>query len=350
MKQIIIITLLSLTLMVYADEEKDKRNLIYPVVFYSPETSLAFGFTYVKLKPIKALNKSNVNQLFVYYTLKNQYILQSSAERYLLNKNKFEAEFGLKKNKEDFWGIGNNTTEADIEEYTSQEIDANFSFFKEAFANFYLGLKYEWGRYRVVETEANSFLKLNAIRGYKKTHVSGIGTAFSYDTRNSQFFPTKGFNWDFEFIFHQKFWGSEYNFYRCKLDFRNFFPLYENHIFATQLKFMQACENVPFQLLPKLGGSEIMRGFYEGRYRDQKYLASQIEYRFPLYKKFRGNIFSGLGCVNTYFKDFSWNDFKLSYGLGLRYLIVEEQKLYFRTDFGFNGEDMKVYFGATEAF
>ena len=60
----------------------------------------------------------------------------------------------------------------------------------------------------------------------------------------------------------------------------------------------------PFYRLPALGGQNMLRGYYEGRYRDELYLASQVEYRTRLWRRIGAVAFAALGDVGPNLRDF----------------------------------------------
>jgi len=100
-----------------------------------------------------------------------------------------------------------------------------------------------------------------------------------------------------------------------------------------------------------LGGAEIMRGYYLGRYRDKNMLVLQAEYRWaPIFWRFGLAAFAALGDVAETLDRFNLGRFKTTYGLGLRFVIDPKQRLHLRLDFGFGKETSGVYFTAGEAF
>ena len=94
-----------------------------------------------------------------------------------------------------------------------------------------------------------------------------------------------------------------------------------------------------------------MRGFFEGRYRDNFYMMFQTEYRHFFAKRFGYVIHAGAGDVAPEMLKFSVSDLKFSYGGGFRYLFDQEKKVNLRFDIGAtNKGDFGVYFGIEEAF
>jgi len=107
---------------------------------------------------------------------------------------------------------------------------------------------------------------------------------------------------------------------------------------------------VPFQRLSKLGGSLLMRGYYEGRYRDHDLIVAQAEYRLPLWRRFGLTGFAGIGDVADKISRFRSREMKTSAGLGLRYMLIPEEKMNLRFDFGFGKDTSGFYVTITEAF
>ena len=94
----------------------------------------------------------------------------------------------------------------------------------------------------------------------------------------------------------------------------------------------------------------MMRGYYEGRYRDNNYLALQVEYRQYFWKRFGFVVFTSVGDVAERVTSFSLRNLKETYGFGLRFLFDEKQKINLRMDIGFGVGTSGVYFGMEEAF
>lgn len=99
-----------------------------------------------------------------------------------------------------------------------------------------------------------------------------------------------------------------------------------------------------------MGGESIMRGYYQGRFSDRALLAAQAEYRLPLWWNFGGNVFVSVGEVAKAADKFEINNFKYSFGGGLRYFMDKNERMVIRLDLGFNEEGSNLYIGINEAF
>jgi hypothetical protein len=75
-----------------------------------------------------------------------------------------------------------------------------------------------------------------------------------------------------------------------------------------------------------MGGGSIMRGYYQGRYRDNVLLATQAEVRWPLGGRFGIVGFAGLAEVQSGFGDMNFDDLEPSVGGGLRFRFNKAEK------------------------
>ena len=125
-----------------------------------------------------------------------------------------------------------------------------------------------------------------------------------------------------------------------------------DHVLATNFYMASAQGDVPFYMLPALGGANRMRGYFKGRYRDKFYSMVQLEYRQYFWRRFGFVVFAGLGDVAPELPKFQpFKDVKYSLGFGLRFLFNKKQKVNLRMDIGFGSDgDRGIYFGIEEAF
>jgi outer membrane translocation and assembly module TamA len=107
---------------------------------------------------------------------------------------------------------------------------------------------------------------------------------------------------------------------------------------------------VPFLDMAKVGNDDILRGYPRNRFRDKHFTASQIEYRFPVYKRFGAVAFTGLGDVFSDINQLSLNTLKYSIGGGLRYAINKKERLNIRLDYAIGRNENAFYLMVTEAF
>ena len=79
-------------------------------------------------------------------------------------------------------------------------------------------------------------------------------------------------------------------------------------------------------------------------------MAFQTEYRWQFYNRFGMGLFAGIGDVSDDFKNFDLNEFKYSFGTGIRFAVVPSQRINIRMDIGFGEGTQGFYFNIAEAF
>jgi outer membrane protein assembly factor BamA len=151
-------------------------------------------------------------------------------------------------------------------------------------------------------------------------------------------------------MFYSHIFGSSFNFTRLTLDAREFIPTFSTHTIALQglLTLVNGVE--PFYTMAQLGGEDNMRGYFQGRFRDNDMAVLQGEYRMPVFWKFGLVGFADLGEVGTTLDRFTYTGIKWTAGAGIRFLFSESEHVVVRVDFGFGNDSNEFYLYVNEAF
>ena len=99
-----------------------------------------------------------------------------------------------------------------------------------------------------------------------------------------------------------------------------------------------------------MGGADMMRGYYKGRYADEDMMAYQAEVRQFLFWRLGVVAFASAGQVSSTIKNFGFNQFHSSYGGGIRFLLNEKEKLNIRLDYARGKDGSGIYIILKEAF
>lgn len=327
----------------------------YPYLFYTPETNLAFGaggIMYFRTAREPELNLSSV-LLSGYYTINNQYSLTLAPELYF-SRNRYIArgEFNFGKFLDKFYGYGSNSEEIDNPDYFTQNFGINLNFQADVSEKFEIGAIYDFLYTNVIDKKNNPFLNNNSVLGSEGGISSGLGLKLVWDSRDYVYLPTTGGYYIVSAVYYKKVLGSDFEFNDYLIDLRRYFKITQGHILTFQLYGNFARGFPPFYEMPRLGGDVTMRGYYEGRYRDRNFVATQAEYKTWLVEKWKLGVvlFGGVGDVADELDDLKVRDFKYSYGFGFRYIFDEKERLTVRADFGFGKNTSGVYFAMQEAF
>lgn len=327
-----------------------------PLLIYSPETSLGFGLTgqyLFRFKNTDSTSNLSVAGVTVMYTLRRQVIVHPNWDLWIDHgKFRITGDYLYQRYPDSFYGIGNDTDKDDRERYTTKYMLAKMRGLWRVAPHLYMGMQYRMEYMFKPEYEDDGIFATQDIPGEEGFRASGIGFPVVYDSRDNSLFPFKGQYITLSNHIYQDLWGSKVDFFNLKLDARAYFnPGQGSHVIAIQGMMQVNTGDPPFMMLSKLGGEELMRGHFSGRYRDKHILAGQVEYRFPIWWRFIGVAFVGVGEVAPEFKAFTLRGLKYSMGGGLRFTLDAKERINVRFDYGYGlHNNHGFYFGISEAF
>jgi outer membrane protein assembly factor BamA len=252
-----------------------------------------------------------------------------------------------------FYGIGNNTPELGTEEYVLDNVGGIVDFQLPAtiVISDRAGIVIEYRNYTIADKKENPYLNSDIpYIGKQGGEVSGMGLVWVWDNRDHLFFPNHGGFTQAKVLFYSKDMGSDFTYSWLEVNARRYWAFSPDHVLATQVYLNTVGGTPPFFKLPALGGSNVMRGYFQGRYRDDNYLAIQLEYRQYFWWRFGYVVFAAAGDVADELTSIQLRYLKPSYGAGIRFLFNKEQKINLRMDIGFGKNTNGIYFGIEEAF
>ncbi len=324
-----------------------------PVVYYTPETKLAFGglgiITFAN--PHYRQRYPSQVQLGVAYTT-NQQLLFYVPFRIYLAKDLFTAygELGYYKYSYFFYGIGN-TQPVDYKElYKVNYPRVRVNGLIRVTPFVYAGIRYWYENFNIVQTEPGKELATDpTITGARGGITSGMGPVVNIDSRDNLFSPSHGWFGEAAVQRYDRSLGSDFEYSRYSADLSHYFAVTKKTVLAANIFFDAVSGNAPFNQLALLGGNKKMRGYYEGRYRDKDMLVTGVEYRFPIWWRFGAVVFANGGGVADHLSAV-WRSFRTSGGAGLRYLLNKKDKVNIRLDAAFGQHSSGYYFTIGEAF
>jgi hypothetical protein len=348
---VLFIILTSFTSKAQSKKVKKVKYSALPVAFFSPETGLAIGgLVNANFYLQDSVYRPSTMLLGGAYTLKNQVLLYLPFE-FNWGENKFllKGELGYYRYFYNYYGIGPSFRN-EFELYT-----VNFPRFRALgayrfYGNHYAGIKYNFDNYKIQELVPEGLLETSRVSGYDGSIVSLAGITHIFDSRDYNFSATKGWFITTSLDHNGPTFGSNFNFSRITSDIIKYFTLKGEHILALNLYGGTTFGNAPFQELLLYGGSNKARGYFQGHYRDNALILLQSEYRFQIWKRFGGVVFSSLGNVGPRLDQVGMSTAKWNAGLGLRYLINTDDRLNLRVDYAVGKETGGLYITFGEAF
>ena len=332
------------------------KLILTPVVGYSPETSLEFGVgaKYLfKLRNSGPETRTSNMPVSLTYTLNHQVLINSGyeiffpQERYMLTGN-----LRFKLFPQRFYGVGRDTPESSEEEYSFTQVLLEPILLKQVgFRYLFLGAGVRYNRVSNLTFEEGSTLATSNISGSQGSTSVGTQLALVYDSRDNILTAHRGWYAELTHGFYGKVLGGTHRFQLSRIDIRKFVPISKRRdVLAFQLQASFSFEDVPLSELSALGGNNIMRGYYEGRYLDKHLLAFQTEYRFNIFQRLGAVVFAGAGDVAHRVSDFRFGNLRPTFGAGLRFLIDDTEDLNLRLDYGLGTRTQNYYLKVGEAF
>lgn len=324
----------------------------YPIVFYSPETKAAMGAGMAVYHASPFL-RPDVSELELFGTQMRQ-IEMNLKQTTFLSGNRYElfGEFRLNRSPNmAFYGVGADNSDRLREQYLDRGIVFTPRFAVQLWKDFFVGPVARVAAFSAQQVADGGLIAGGALTGGREELVVGAGLTARLETTDNVFFPTSGFRSEATAIAHGKAVGADHDFVQLQLSHRHYLGLGGGHVLAFQARATLSSGDVPWQMVPRLGGMFTLRGYYEGRYRDRHYLAAQAEYRFPLVWRFSGAAFTDVGEVSSALSRLASGPVRLSGGGGLRFLLDRDEHINLRVDFAVTASgNSDFYIALMEAF
>lgn len=268
---------------VKSDTIGTKKNLQIiglPLVFYTPETELGFGVAgqifFLKRSNIYNSRLSNtwVNLI---YTTQKQIIFDFKPQLYFGKGDYYlDAAYKYKVYPNSFWGIGNNTLEEDKELYNMTSNELRISYLKRLPPTLNFGFEYIFENHDITEVDTTledgspGKLVTGDIAGSQGARISGLGVIFNLDSRDNIYSPLKGNFVQFTSRFSSTNMGATHNYIKYIVDIRSYLKIGKRSVLALQLFLEDNYGDVPFQDQAWFGGGERGRGYFNGRFIDNR--------------------------------------------------------------------------------
>ena len=116
---------------------------------------------------------------------------------------------------------------------------------------------------------------------------------------------------------------------------------------AGELKGMFNFGNPSWAMMAELGGSNSMRGYYEGRYRDKHSMSVQVELRQHVWRRNGITVWAGAG--NVFHDSRTFKKILPNFGIGYRWEFKKRVNVRLDLGFGKSGQNGFI-FNINEAF
>ena len=158
----------------------------------------------------------------------------------------------------------------------------------------------------------------------------GIGINAEYDSRDVPASPYSGMRVEFKSMASDQRQRSDGTYLAMYARVRGYHSLRDNLVLAWDVNGCQKSGSIPLWDTCRLN----LRGFPVTDYLSKQSLASQVEARWRLSKRWGAVAFAGGGLVDRPFADNGDGELIPSYGVGVRFMVLPSQRINLRLDYG----------------
>ncbi len=267
----------------------------------------------------------------------------------------FEASaFHTRKPDEDFFGIGNNSSEANETNYLHRENNVRLGVVSRIGRRSLFSMLATYSDVRIGEgrdrdkPSLDSLFTSQTVPGFFGADVFSTGASFYRDTKDTNGHPTRGGEEFIAFEVGYERGGSEFGYHKATADFSRYFNLFYKRVLALRVRAEVTNSigdrRIPFFRMSELGGQELLRGYRPVRFRDRDMALAGAEYRWQVQHFAIAYLFVEEGRVfSDLIDEFSLKGFRYSYGGGLR-LIGKDRNLITIIEWAKSREQLRFIF------
>jgi len=193
-------------------------------------------------------------------------------------------------------------------------------------------------------------LREGVLPGSADHFVATVGADISRDTRVEVFAPRAGSYVRVAAAVSSGAFGSDFDYRRLSLDARTYRSISPRRVIAAQAAAEAVDGTAPFDLLSRLGGQVILRGYQQARYSDNAKAAAQAELRSHVFWRVGVAVFGGLAAVAPSAGDLPDAPWLAAGGAGLRFNVSQAEGLNLRLDLAWGRRGSALYIGGGDAF
>ncbi len=301
---------------------------LYPAGGYSSRTGLEFGimpvYSWYGKKPQQGIVNTFTSSL--QFSTKGMVEVSSQLEWFISPRWRLQNRVDLLNLYDRYWGSWSENFNEGLR-YKSNSFGGRIGFSGRISSTFYFGIASDI-RHFGLNLSDDQIQELNA---QKRGLLSGIGPSFLFDNRDHVLYPQKGSYLNSSWILYQNKLIGDYEFNNFLLDLRHYLTV-GRPVLAFQFLWEYSKGDVPFFVIPQLGGKDRLRGIgHSNRVVDNSVCILKSEMRSHLFWRIGAVLFLEAGKASE-IPDFKPADLIYSYGGGLRFRIHPNEPLNIRID------------------
>jgi outer membrane protein assembly factor BamA len=333
-------------------KRKEASIAAIPMINYNRTQGVIVGALvskYYKLKKTDTISPSSNTGIFGMYTAQKSYAALGFTKLYFAQDRwRVTAAAGVMDINFQFFLEDPAASTGNFYDYTTKAKLLVFQVQRNVFKRIYFGPSASF----INSTTTFGFPDISGHDSVSISKLNNVGYVITNDTRDHVQNPTHGMFLNFKNQFYRSWAGSDYEFERYLITYNQFFKLSkqsEKKILAVRASFNIASGNVPFEGQTVVGGDDI-RGYSQGRYRNNQVYTLQSEYRWNFYKRWGMVAFAGVASAVAKFSDISANELLPGAGAGIRFKMLPKEKINIGIDGGVGKGDYSITFRIGESF
>ncbi|WP_144211605.1 BamA/TamA family outer membrane protein [Shewanella donghaensis] len=337
------------------DDSKDIDMSYLPTAYYTPEKKFGVGLLMVGLyKTDGAASEEQPSSLVLnsFVSMNKSYGVEIENMTFFnQGKQRLLLEVDLHNEAAVYYGQGIEDGNLDINEHEFEEQVYRFKprWMTEVTDNYFIGVGADFlyasaDNLERVDTE----MPVDAKGTLPSNFSSGVVVTSVYDSRDYRLNATKGWLFQIDAGLYQNDEYSSFSTYDIEIaNYIDLSSMSAPGLIAWQVQGHFTDGDVPWNLLPDLGGSSGMRGYIKGRYRDEQMMMGQVEYRLPIFQRYGMVFWGAVGSVAPKVSDLT-EELLTSYGTGFRFKLKDNINL--RFDIGVGENETNFYLNVNEVF
>jgi len=328
----------------------------------APETGFLIGSASAltfSTAPKDSLVQRSAIPLIAYVSVRGSYGAQSNAVFYFKHKIRWLNSIEFNHLVDNYWGTGYDagyTIEQGEEttQYTKNNFKWNPKVVKEIRSNLFTGLQLDYNYSKVLEANPLMEQESSYVKYGDLVKTFGFGAVVQFDSRDMIVNTWSGMLLELSWLSYPSSSGTGDGYSILNADYRQFKSVgARGTILAWNIRTRFGFGDIPYTQLSTVGSGNDLRGYYDGRYRDQSSASAMVEYRHT-FKKGAGLskhgfvLWTGVGQIFNEEESFELSHTLPVAGLGYRFAI--QPRINIRVDAGFGKKSNAFYINITEAF
>ncbi|MGJ5641930.1 BamA/TamA family outer membrane protein [Formosa sp. S-31] len=329
---------------------------------YTPENGLLLGggflYTFKTNKADSLIQRSSV-PINMFISTKGNFQIGTALQSFWWqDKVRINAKLRYSNAEDQYFGVGYdnavNTIQSDsTTTYNRKLIAFTPNVLTRVAKDFYLGVGVDLNYTKVTSLNPVMAQDPEYLKYGPENFNSGLMFSLHYDSRDVTVNAWSGWFAKFLTGFYGNYLGSDNDYQVYEFDIRKYIQIYRpGNIMALKLYGRITQGDTPYEQLTALGGTNALRGYIMGQYRDEAGLYFISEWRHTFLKrddtlsKHGITLWVASGTIAPKLSDMTrWIP---NGGIGYRFEV--QPRMNVRIDFGLGKESSGLYFNFTEAF